>query len=75
MLDSVVQTVPIMEIPKGKERMIAKGLKRMAVVEAHQVTRIQMMTTTMVIVEMMTPQMVMVILYQVAATPNAHKLT
>ena len=54
MPDLVVQAVPKMVIPTRKERMIARGLERMALAEALQMTRIQMMTTTMVIAEMTT---------------------
>ena len=55
--------------------MIAKGLKGMAMMEDRQVTMNQMTMKTMEIVEMMTPQVVMAIPYQVAVTPSIHRPT
>ena len=75
MLDMVVKEVPIMEILTGRKRMTAESLRGMTVIEDHQMTMIQMMSTTMGAAEMMTPQVVMAIPYQVVVTPNIHMQT
>ena len=57
-----------MEILKGRKKMTAESLRGMTVMEDHQMTMIQMMMTTMETAEMMTPQVVIAIPYQAAAT-------
>ena len=75
MLDLVVKVVLTVEILTGRERMTAESLRGMAMMEDHQVTMIQMRMTTMETAEIMTPQVVTAIPYQVAVTPNVHRPT
>ena len=75
MPDGVVKEAPTMEILTGRKRMKAKSLRGKTVMKDHQMTMIEMMMTTMETAEMMTPQVVMAIPYQVAVTPNGHMPT
>ena len=61
-----------MEIRTEKKIMTPEGLRKVAILEDHQVVMIQMMVTTMRAAEMMTPQMAMATRYQAAVTCNAH---
>ena len=68
MPDGVVKETPTMEILTGRKMMTSESLREMAIMEDHQMTMIQMISTTMGAAEMMTPQMAMATRYQAAVT-------
>ena len=71
----VVKEVPRIETLTERKRMTTESLRGMTVMEDHQMTMIQMMMTTMETADMMTPQVVIAIPYQAAATPNIQMQT
>ena len=75
MPDREVKEAPTIEILTGRKMITSESLRKMAIMEDHQMVMIQMIVTTMGAAEMMTPQMVMATPYQAAVIPNVHRQT